>query len=101
MTRGTTPTFVLTLPGNVDLTAASNVYATFRRGEVCVTKTGADLTLTAATVSVYLNQEETLLFPAKSDVEVQLNWTYPDGGRACTEIATVRVERNLLPEVLV
>ena len=100
MTKGTTPTFLLTLPESVDLTEAVNVYATFRRGEVCVTKTGREMVLTPNTASVQLSQEETLRFPAGKEAEVQLNWTYADGTRACTEIAAVSVARNLLPEVL-
>lgn len=100
MIRGATPTFVLELQEEIDLSAAANVYATFRRGAINVTKSGDELTIDGREVSVYLDQAETLLFPAGADVEIQLNWTYEDGGRAASEIANVRMEKNLLPKVL-
>lgn len=41
MIRGTTPTFKLLLNDEeVDLTAAANIYATFKQGSVLITKTG-------------------------------------------------------------
>ena len=100
MTRGTTPTFILTLPDSVDLEEAANVYATFRRGTAEITKTGDDLDIAENTVSVYMTQEETLSFRAGTKVEIQLNWTFDEGSRACSEIVTVNVGDNLLPEVL-
>ena len=99
MTRGTTPTFILTLPVDVDLTTANNVYATFQQGLTKLTKTGDALTIEGNIVNVFLSQKETLSFYGGS-VEIQLNWTYADGKRACTNIVTVPVNKNLIGEVL-
>lgn len=44
--RGTTPTFYLTFSEEeLDLTTASNVYATFKQNEKRITKSGADLVI--------------------------------------------------------
>lgn len=100
MIRGTTPTFKLLLNDEeVDLTQALNVYATFKQGTVLITKTGEDLTVTEHEVDVYLNQEESLKFKEGDKLEVQLNWTYNDGKRACSNIIKIDVGRNLLGSV--
>lgn len=97
---GTTPTFTLTLPQTVDLTEAENIYFTVTQGAASVTKTGEDVTLDDAhTVSVYMAQDETFKFRAGT-VNVQLNWTYSDGSRACTNIVSVEVGDNLLKRVI-
>lgn len=100
MIRGTTPTFELTVEDTVDLTEASNVYATFRARNKTLTKTGEDLNITAHQVDVYFNQEESLSF-LSGFIEVQLNWTYSNGSRACSNVVKISVGDNLLPEVLV
>lgn len=100
MIRGTTPTFQLKLADEqVDLTQALNVYATFKSREQTITKSGADLEVTANEVDVYMSQEETLGFLAGT-IAVQLNWTYTDGRRACSNIVTMQIGENLLPEVI-
>lgn len=103
MVKYTTPTFSLTLPETVDLTEATNIYATFTAAAgLNITKTGGDLAVTAHQVDVFFSQEETAQFPTGS-VRIQLNWTYQEGGiakRACSEIATVNVTPNLLEEVV-
>lgn len=100
MIRGTTPTFQLTINDeSIDLTTADNVYVTFADKGWSLTKTGSDLDVTAQEVDVYLSQEETLAFP-KGNIDVQINWTFDDGKRACTTIASVKVTRNLIERVL-
>lgn len=102
MYKGTTPTFTLTLPEEVDLTTAQNVYVTFEKGKKELRKTGDDLVVTAHQVEVYLSQEETLSFPS-GDVALQLNWTYQDGGmikRAASNIVSVSMKTNLEDRVL-
>lgn len=101
MIRATTPTFELKITDNsVDLTQASNVYATFNQLNRTLTKTGEALTIQARQVDVYFTQEESLGFTAGT-IEIQLNWTYADGTRAATNIVKVYVTDNLLAEVLV
>ena len=99
MVRGTTPTFILKITNDVDLTEAVNVYATFEQYYTKITKTGEDIEVTAHQVDVYLSQEETLQF-AEGKVKIQLNWTYLDGRRACSNIIAVCVKANLVGEVL-
>ena len=100
MIRGTTPTFKLTIADqSVDLTDATNVYATFQQRNSTLTKTGASLTVTEHEVDVYLTQAETLAF-SSGGLEIQLNWTYSGGERACTNIVRINIGDNLVPEVL-
>lgn len=99
MVQATTPTFVLTLPETVDLSQAENIYFTLKQGSVALMKTGDDLILDGQTVSVYLTQAETLGLSV-GQARLQLNWTYANGERACTNIAHVAVTENLLKEVV-
>ena len=99
MVQATTPTFVLTLPETVDLTEPSHFYFTLRQGHVRIEKTDSDLVIDGQTISVYLSQAETLtLTPGM--VKLQLNWTYANGSRACSNIVSVNVTENLLKEVV-
>lgn len=103
MVKGTTPTFTFILNGNVDLTQATKVYVTFsdvNENEI-LTKDNEDLEITSESVSVYLNQAETLSLPGK--VKVQLNWIYQDGSkmkRACSVKKTINNDSNLLNKEL-
>lgn len=100
MVRGTTPTFKLYLDDEyVDLTQAVNVYVSFKQKDTLITKTGEDIEVREDEVDVYLSQAETLKF-IKGDVEIQLNWTYLDGRRACSNIITIEVDKNLIGDVL-
>ena len=99
MIKGTTPTFTLTV-ADADLTEAVNVYVTFKQGDILISKSGDDITVAEHTINVYLTQEETLKFRS-GKLQVQVNMTYENGGRACTEIATVEVGNNLVESVLV
>ena len=99
MVQATTPTFVLTLPNNVDLSIANNVYFTMRQGCTCIQKNGEELEVSANVVSVYLTQADTLKL-TKGNADLQLNWTYEGGERACSEIKRIPVTENLLKEVV-
>lgn len=104
MITGTTPTYTLTLPETIDLSQASNVYVSFsdKSGTELVRKTGADLTISANVINVFLSQAETLSFPLGT-ILIQVNWTYEEGGvskRACTEIARDYYSKNLVAEEL-
>lgn len=99
MVQATTPTFVLTLPDTVDLTEPIHFYFTLRQGNVRIEKADTDLVIDGQTISVYLSQAETLtLTPGM--VKLQLNWTYANGSRACSNIVSVNVTENLLKEVV-
>lgn len=99
MVQATTPTFVLTLPNTVDLSIAQNIYFSIEQGQVKMMKTGTDLSVDGQNVSVYFSQAETLQFK-EGNALIQLNWTYPDGSRACTFIKSIPVGKNLINEVL-
>lgn len=98
--RGTTPTFTLELEAEtLDLTAAESVYVSFSSRGVYLEKTGEELVVRAKEVDVYLSQEETLEF-MDSQVEIQVNWTYPLGRRSASEIATYKFTKQLLDRVV-
>lgn len=99
MTQATTPTFVLTLPGSVDLSFAENVYFTLRQNSVSITKNTSDLEINHNVVSVFLSQIDTVKLTSGT-AQIQLNWTYPDKSRACSNIASVNINENLLKEVV-
>ncbi len=94
---GTTPTFVLTFAEatGVNLTNASNVYVTFQNGGVQITKTGENLTVEALSITVTMTQEEMLQF-FKGAVEIQANWTTPDGKRIASEVVNYCLSKQLL-----
>ena len=99
MVQATTPTFVLTLPQDIDLGEAAHVYFTLRQNGSVIEKSDTDLTIDANEVEVYLPQEETLKLSIGA-ARLQLNWTYANGSRACSTIATVTVDENLLKAVV-
>lgn len=106
VSRGTTPTVILQFDEeSVDLTTAKNVYVTFKSNLKTITKSGDDLDVEPHSISVHLTQADTLSFQLSSStiydynnegVEVQANWTYEGGYRACSTIALLDVGRNLL-----
>lgn len=98
--RGTTPTFTLILlEENLDLTVANNVYVTFTSGSQNITKSGSNLTIRPKEIDVYFSQEETLGF-GTGPVEIQANWTYQNGRRAASDVASYRFSKQLLNRVV-
>lgn len=95
MIQGTTPTWTCVLPNTVDLTAAAHVMFTISQGTAVVEKSDTDLTITAHTVAAYLTQAESLRFQQYSKAKIQVNWTYADGSRACSEVVEVVIGENL------
>jgi hypothetical protein len=97
MVQATTPTIIMDLPETVDLTQAQTIVFSLVQGSTNIKKTITDAE--AHKVSVFLSQTETLgLFSGTA--QVQLNWTYPDGNRACTNIVNINVTPNLLKAVM-
>lgn len=97
MYRGTTPTLILTLPEGTDFTGCT-VYVTLAdqtKKEILRT---TDIDIDENVISLYLSQEQTLALPWL--VYVQVNWTYGDGKRACSNIVAFDTKRNLINEVL-
>lgn len=87
MKRGSTPTYIFEIEQDpehpVDLTAAKHIYVTFAQCGKQLQKKDEDLEVTSDTISVYLAQEETLMF--KGYVDIEVNLTFDDGGRAISE----------------
>lgn len=100
MVQATTPTFILTLPNTVDLTIVQSMYFTLEQKSRRLTKSGDDLQIDGQDVIVALSQAETLAFGLGS-ARLQLNWTYDDGSRACSNIVEIEVDENLLKRVVV
>lgn len=107
MVQATTPTFVCTLRDQtINLNEANNVYWTLRQGRTFIRKSGSALVIEGNVVSVYLTQDETLRleptigWPTAPPALMQLNWTYPNGGRACSVVKPVDIGENLLKEVV-
>ena len=100
ITRGTTPTLELPLDDETfDLTEQNHVYVTLKNGNNVLTKSDADLTISAHEVDVYLTQAETLAMISDT-TEVQVNWTYADGSRDATFPARLQMGKQLLMEVV-
>lgn len=99
MTQATTPTFILTLPEEIDMSSISNMYFSLEQGATKLLKTGSALSINGRTISVYLTQDDTVKFN-RGHALLQLNWTYGDGSRACSTIVTINVDPNLLREVV-
>ena len=97
MVQATTPTIIMTLPNDVDLTEAQTVMFSLVQGSSVIRKVIENAE--AHQVSVYLTQEETLGL-SNGNAQIQLNWTYADGSRACTNIVNINVTPNLLKAVI-
>lgn len=105
--RGTTPTFVLHIPG-VDLTHAANVYVSiigtsfggYAKREITITTDDLNIEYSEdeTTISVKLSQEDSLAFAGS--IELQANWTYPDGSRCATYPAAYAFGKQLLNKVV-
>ena len=100
MYKGTTPTLLFSTQAEIDLTRAENIYITLsdmKKREI-FTKSGSDLYIEAQRVGVYLTQEETLSLPQR--IQAQINWTYPNEKRMCSQIMILNVNDNLLNQVI-
>ena len=106
MIRGTTPTFTLTIKNpDINLGEANNVYVTFGQGAKTIEKSGEALEVDGRTVSVWLEQKESLDLMEGKEVEIQVNWTYLDIDgetirRAATIPKSVPVTKQLLKRVI-
>lgn len=100
MIRATTPTYILTLPdtAEVDLTEMTEVHFTLVQGKSYIIDKIVDPT-DSKTVEVTLSQEETLALKDGS-AEIQLNWIDANDKRGATYVQTIRVDKQLLNEVL-
>lgn len=99
MIRATTPTIIMTLPDEVDLTTVDKLVFTLKQGSNEINKYNQDISIDGQKVSVWLSQQETLNLE-EGVAKMQLNWTYNDGSRAASNIVLIDVTPNLLAEVI-
>jgi hypothetical protein len=100
MIRVTTPTYILTLPdtAEVDLTEMTEVHFTLAQGKNNKIDKIIEPT-DSKTVEVTFSQEDT--FNLKDGIaEIQLNWIDASGNRGATSVSTIRIDKQLLNEVL-
>lgn len=98
MVRGTTPNITLTVgDSSIDLETADAVYVTITRGNVTVTKTGADLDVSGNVVDVFLTEEESIDL-SEGVAYIQVNWVFDDVKRAATKVAQFVIDKQLLME---
>lgn len=105
MRRGTTPTIVVTVDGDI---SQMDIYLTFKCGRRELTKTGADLTvtteqhgqLTSTRIETKLSQADTLGMQAGQDCEVQIRACSGEGTAIATTIGSIDVDRVLKDGVI-
>lgn len=90
----TTPTYAHTVKG-IDLTECQ-VYVTYKQGIAEVSLQGdTELVGEDTVVTVSLTQEQTAKFRA-GELQVQINWVYPNGKRNATVKRSMQVDGNLM-----
>lgn len=101
MIRGTTPDYVLTLPG-IDLTGMT-VYVTIEQKGREITLTGDALTVASdgedSTIAFMLTQAQTLTF-AEGQALVQAKFIDATGNVGATKIGRLTIDRALLERVI-
>lgn len=105
MIQFTTPTITLKIKG-IDISQA-DAYVTLKQGQLELTKTGAELSISTETIAgvtntliaFTLSQEETASFTKDRTAKIQVNW-YDAGIRLATEQKAVIFGENLLDEVI-
>ena len=99
MIRGTTPTHTFNLP--IAANTITKLRVTYvQNGEKVLEKTETDCELSGNAVKIKLTQEESLLFKARDNVEVQLKAKDTSGEVISHTVKSLPVERVLSEEVL-
>ena len=99
MVRGTTNPIVLTISDqSVDLRTYPNIYVTFKQRGVEKLRITEGLTVAKQSVTLQLTQQQALMFAEDTIMEVQLNWTWLEGGtvqRGATLPGKINITKNL------
>lgn len=90
MTRGSTPTFIFTLPADVSSYTGIDIYFA-QNGSVILDKTADSLTLSGSTASFTMSETESLKFSASVPAEIQLRLVTGDGRIFISEIRRIAV----------
>lgn len=97
--RGTTPTHNFEV--DIDLTPAEAIFITYKQGsKTILEKDISSITATADTLTVELTQEDTLVFKANKDVEMQIRARFLDGHAIKSNIMVTDVSRVLKEGVI-
>lgn len=92
MTRGSTPTFVFTLPSDTSVYSDIDIDIYFaQNGSVILDVTQAALTLSGNEVSFTMTEEESLKFTASVPAEIQIRLVTKDGRIFISEIRRIAV----------
>lgn len=102
MIKGTTPTLQFNLPFEASTLKAAEVMVRYvdNNKEVTIIRTLDECEVTGNTITAMLTQEETLLIPAPSVVEVQLRVLTEDDLVLASDIFTTTVKRLLKEGVI-
>lgn len=104
MIRGTTPTFQLTIVGNVDLSLANNIYVSIKQATAYIELSGSELEVDGNVVSCWIPQEKSLKLIDGAKAKIQVNWTYTDESnsikRAATCVKEIEIGEQLIRRVL-
>lgn len=96
----TTPTLTLTFTDeDLDLTTASNVYVTLKQNDSIVSKSGTSVTVSPKQIVTVLSQSDTIQF-SEGFADIQANWVYQNGKRACSNVQSIKMSRQLLKAVI-
>lgn len=98
MTRGTTPTYIITVK-DFDTLQNNSVRVTFKQNDTCLTLKGENITTEGNKVSVFLTQEQTLRF-RHGIAKLQVRGVDINGTAWASNIVNVPVNSVLCGEVL-
>ena len=90
MTRGSTPTFIFTLPADVSVYTGIDIYFA-QNGEVILDRDITSLTLSGNEVSFTMSEAESLKFAACVPAEIQIRLVTGDGKIFISEIRRIAV----------
>lgn len=90
MTRGSTPTFVFTLPSDTSVYSDIDIYFA-QNGSVILDVTQDALTLSGNEVSFTMTEEESLKFTASVPAEIQIRLVTRNGRIFISEIRRIAV----------
>ena len=93
----------MTVPLNI---VGADIRVSIKQGANKILKRGSAVTAVynsvkgATELAVSLTQEETGIFSAGSQAQIQVNWIRSDGNRGATDAEMIKVTENLLNEVI-
>lgn len=100
ITRGTTPSFILSL-GEHDLNDFAEIWVTIAQpGKLTIEKTLTDGTLHDGKLLIWLTQEESLRLEVGARTQYQARWKFENGSADATDIIETTVAQILKDGVI-